>query len=106
MKSRLSPRVANMRNSPLRYVRHTLLMALLVIAAGAMGCWSQGDPFDACIAWPAEEACPSDDIAIFYLSALFHGCYRAEAIESKGRKGDNCCYEVTRDYDLACDFGR
>jgi hypothetical protein len=89
----------------LRYARQALLIALLVIAAGSLGCWSQWEPVDACFAWPAEEACPSEDLAVFYLSALFHGCYRAGAIEPAARRDGKCCYTVTREYDHACDFG-
>ena len=106
LRSTAAPRVAHMRNIALRYARQTMLTALLAIATGALGCWSSWDPIEACFAWPAAEECPSEEAALFYLSALFHGCYRAGAIESGTRKDEKCCYEVTREYDLACDFGR
>lgn len=97
-----------MHRKLLRYARQTMLLAFLALAivAGAPGCWSEWEPVEACFAWPDTEACPGEDLAIFYLSALFEGCYRAGAIESRGRKDDKCCYEVVREYDLSCDFGR
>lgn len=94
-----------MRNILLRRARQTMLMAALALTAGALGCWSQQDPFEACLEWPAAEACPGEELALFYLSALFDGCERATSIESGARKDDTCCYTVSRQHDLACDFG-
>ncbi|MFT3775936.1 MAG: hypothetical protein QM820_62120 [Minicystis sp.] len=94
-----------MHDETFRFAARMMLAALLVIASGAAGCWTHSDPFEACFAWPAPEACPSEDVAILYLGATFSGCDRAASIDAGMRKDDKCCYEVTSEHDIRCDFG-
>jgi hypothetical protein len=52
----------------------------------------------ACVEWPAEDECPSDDVVVLYLGDELEGCgAELVSVDAPGRHHEKrgCCYPVT-----------
>jgi len=86
-------------------MRPALVALTLVLAAGPPGCGSSAVRRDACFTFPADAACPGEDVVVLYLGDETDGCNELSSIDSPGEhRGPQCCYHVTSSHDTGCDF--